>query len=215
VEIYDSEEEQVDALKTWWKENGRSTIIGLTLGIAVILGWNYWQSHKVEQAEQASALYDQLLKTLAEDKKDEAEKVAERIQTQFSGTDYALYSKLLEAKIKIQHNDMAGAKSLLEKIVAQSNKELSNIARIRLVRLMLANKEYEQGLKLINDVDPASSASFSGHYDELTGDLYVALDRLDQARTSYQKALTNGHRSPLLQLKIDDLTAPEKIQDIK
>jgi predicted negative regulator of RcsB-dependent stress response len=76
---------------------------------------------------------------------------------------------------------------------------------------MLANGEYEQGLALINDVDPATSSSFSGNYDELVGDLYVALDRLDQARTSYQKALENGYKSPLLQIKIDDLTALEKV----
>jgi predicted negative regulator of RcsB-dependent stress response len=41
--------------------------------------------------------------------------------------------------------------------------------------------------------------------------LYVALDRLDQARSSYQKALENGYKSPLLQIKIDDLSAPEKV----
>ena len=42
------------------------------------------------------------------------------------------------------------------------------------------------------------------------GDLYVALDRLDQARSSYQKAIESGYRSPLLQIKIDDLTTPQK-----
>ena len=75
---------------------------------------------------------------------------------------------------------------------------------------MMANGQYEQGLKLINGIDPASSASYSGNYDELVGDLYVALDRLELARSSYQKALESGYRSPLLQLKIDDLTASEK-----
>jgi predicted negative regulator of RcsB-dependent stress response len=76
---------------------------------------------------------------------------------------------------------------------------------------MLASGEYEKGLELINEIDPATSSSFSGNYDELVGDLYVALDRLDQARSSYQKALENGYKSPLLQIKIDDLTAPEKV----
>ena len=80
---------------------------------------------------------------------------------------------------------------------------------------MLAHKEYEQGLELINKIDPASSASYSSNYDELVGDLYVALNRLDQARTSYQTALRNGSKSPLLQLKIDDLTAPERVESKK
>jgi predicted negative regulator of RcsB-dependent stress response len=212
VEIYETEEEQLDAVKRWWKENGQSTIIGLVLGIAIILGWNYWQEHKKAQTGQASALYSQLIQAMAADKKDSAEKLAERIQEHYPKTEYAAYSGLLLAKLKVQQGDLVKAKTILKDIAAGSNKELSNIAKIRQVRLMLASGEYEQGLQLINDVDPASSSSFSGNYDELVGDLYVALDRLDQARSSYQKALENGYNSPLLQFKIDDLTAPEKIE---
>jgi len=212
VEIYETEEEQLDALKRWWKENGQSTIIGLVLGVAIILGWNYWQDHKKAQTEQASALYSQLIQAIGADKKDSAEKLAERIQEQYPKTEYAAYSGLLLAKLKVQQGDAAKAKAILKDIAAGTNKELSNIAKIRQVRLMLASGEYEQGLQLINEVDPATSSSFSGNYDELVGDLYVALDRLDQARSSYQKAVENGYKSPLLQFKIDDLTAPEKIE---
>jgi len=212
VEIYDTEEESLEALKRWWKENGHSTIIGLGLGIAIILGWNYWQDHKKAQAEQASALYGQLIQAIGADKKDSAEKLAERIHEQYPKTEYAAYSGFFLAKLKVQQGDLAKAQAILKDIAAGSNKELSNIAKIRQVRLMLASGEYEQGLQLINNVDPATSTSFSGNYDELVGDLYVALDRLDEARSSYQKALENGYRSPLLQIKIDDLTAPEKVE---
>lgn len=215
MEIYDTEEEQLAAIKAWWKENGQATLIGLAVGIAVILGWKYWQDYKKNKAEQASALYGELLKSLANDKKDSVGKLAERLQAEFSATDYAAYSALIDAKIKIQQGNFAAAKQILEKVAATANEELSNIAKIRLVRLMLANKEYEQGLKLINDIDPASSTSFSGHYDELVGDLYVALERPELARTSFQNASRSGYQSPFLQLKIDDLTAPEKVESKK
>jgi predicted negative regulator of RcsB-dependent stress response len=212
VEIYETEEEQLEALKRWWKENGQSTIVGLILGIAVILGWNFWQDHKRSQALQASALYSQLIQAIGADKKESAEKLAERIKEQYPKTQYAAYSGLFLAKIKVQQGDVAKAQTILKEIAAGPNNELSNIAKIRQVRLMLASGEYEQGLQLVNDVDPATSSSFSGNYDELVGDLYVALDRLDQARSSYQKALESGYKSPLLQFKIDDLTASEKIE---
>jgi predicted negative regulator of RcsB-dependent stress response len=187
----------------------------LIFGIAVILGWNFWQGHKKSQAEQASALYSQLIQAIKEDKKDSAEKMAERIKEQYPKTQYAAYSGLMLAKLKVQLGDVAKAQAILKEIAAGKNMELSNIAKIRQVRLMLASGEYEQGLKLINDVDPATSAGFSGNYDELVGDLYVALDRLDLARSSYQKALESGYKSPLLQFKIDDLTASEKIENQK
>jgi len=210
VEIYDTEEEQLEALKRWWKENGQATILGLVMGIAVILAWNFWQDHKKEQAGLASALYSELLLATDSNKLDSAEKLAERLQQQYPKTEYAAYSGLLLAKVKVQQGDLAKAQTILTSIASGSNKELGNIANIRLVRLMMANGQYEQGLKLINSIDPANSASYSGNYDELVGDLYVALDRIELARSSYQKALVSGYRSPLLQLKIDDLTAPEK-----
>ncbi len=211
MEIYETEEEQLDAVKRWWKENGQSTIIGFGLGITIIFGWNYLQDHKREQAAQASDLYVQLVKAIETDKKDGIDALAERIKSEYPKTEYAVYSQLLLAKLKVQEGDIPTAKTILKAVSASSNKELSNVANLRLVRLMLATGEYEQGLELINNVDPATSASFSGNYDELVVDLYVALDRLDQARSSYQKALESGYKSPLLQIKIDDLTAPEKV----
>ncbi len=231
MEIYDTEEEQVEALKRWWKENSTATIVGLVMGMVIILGWNYWQEHKKDQAAQASAAYAQLLKALdddskdgggratqgavADDKKDSVDKLAERMQEQFKATEYAAYSGLLQAKLKSQQGDFAAAKQILKTIAAGSNKQLSNIAKIRLVRLMLATGEYEQGLQVINEVDAKEASSYSANYDELVGDLYVALDRLDEARTSYQNALRNGQPSPLLQFKIDDLTAQEKLETQK
>ena len=215
MEIYDTEEEQVEALKRWWKENSTSTIVGLVMGIVIILGWNYWQNHKKAQGVQASATYDQLLKALDENKKESVEKLAERMQEQFKGTEYAAFSGLFQAKLKSQQGDFAAAKQILKTIAAEPDKQLSNIARIRLVRLMLTTGEYEQGLQVINEVDAKEAASYSANYDELVGDLYVALDRLDEARTSYQNALRNGQQSPLLQFKIDDLTAQEKLETQK
>ncbi len=215
MEIYETEEEQVEALKRWWKENSTATFVGLAMGVIIILGWNYYQDHKKNEAAQASAIYDQLLKAEAEDKKDAIDKLAERMQQQFKGTEYAAFSGLIQAKVKYQQGDAAAAKQILTTIAAGSNKELSNIAKIRLVRLMLDAGEYEQGLQVINEVDAKAAANYSSTYDELVGDLYVALDRLDEARTSYQNALRNGQPSPLLQFKIDDLTAQEKLESQK
>lgn len=210
--IYDTEEEQLDALKRWWKENGTSTVVGVGVGVAIIIGWNYWQEHKKEQANQASAIYDELISAAETDQKESVDKLAKRLQEQYVSTNYAAYGSLFQAKNKVQQGDIAGAKEILKKIVAGKDKELAHIARIRLVKLMLASGEYEQGLQVINEVDQAAAAKFADNYDELVGDLYVALDRLDEARTAYQKALKNGYQSPLLQLKIDDLTQPEKIE---
>jgi predicted negative regulator of RcsB-dependent stress response len=214
MELYETEEQQVEALQKWWKENATSAMVGLGIGIAAILGWNYWQEQKKEQMGKASAVYDQLLKNVVENKTAEIDTVAGKLKTEFGSTEYATYSVLMQAKTKVEAGDLASAKELLQGLANQSN-DLSQLAKLRLVRLYLATGEFEKGLQLVGQVDPKKAAGFEGNYDELVGDLYVALDRIDEARTAYEKAIREGYNSPLLQFKLDDLTVPEKLEIIK
>jgi len=213
VEIYDTEEEQVAAIKRWWKENGASTIIGIVVGVIIIGGWNFWQTYTQDKANQASALYEELLASDSNEKIESVEKITERITEQYGSTAYATYAALLLAKTKVQQGEVESAKSILEKqMKIADSAELRNVARIRLVKLMLATDENEKGLQTIAEVDQSSSQGFSASYDELTGDLYLALGRLGEARTAYQSALRAGSNSPLLQFKLDDITAAEIIE---
>ena len=214
MELYETEEQQVEALKKWWKENGTSSLIGLGIGITAILGWNYWLDYKKEQNGKASAIYDQLLKDVAENKTTEVDTLTNKLKTEFNATEYATYGVLIQAKTKVEAGDLIGAKSLLENLANQSN-DLSQLAKLRLVRLYLATGEFEKGLQLVGQINQKNVVGFEGNYDELVGDLYVALDRTDEARTAYEKALREGYNSPLLQFKLDDLTAPEKLGGIK
>lgn len=209
--IYDSEEEQLEAVKAWWKENGTSTIVGVVLGSALVAGITFWQSHKREQAELASNVYSQLVKAIEANNTGTIDQLSKRLHDEFGNTGYAAYGALQQAKLQVGKGDLAGAKATLQGVVGQANQELSHIARLRLIRLLLATGEYEQGLQLINEVEPSSKSGFSASYDELAGDLYVALDRLDEARNAYQNALNSGDQSPLLKLKLDDLTAAEPV----
>ena len=209
--IYDTEEEQVEALKAWWKENGRSLIAGAILGGALIIGWDFWKDHQQGQAVEASSLYGKLLVFADKEKDEEATKISIQLIEQFPSSSYANYATLMQAKLKVNAGDLAAAKTILEGLLNKKDVELKNVARIRLVRLMLATKDYEAGLKLVSDADPEKTKSFSANYDELTGDLYVALNRLGEARTAYQNAIRANQGSPLLQMKLDDITATEII----
>ena len=58
MSTYQTEEEQVEAIKKWWKENGKSVIGGIVLGFAIIGGWKGWQGYQQNQGEAASQVYD-------------------------------------------------------------------------------------------------------------------------------------------------------------
>jgi predicted negative regulator of RcsB-dependent stress response len=48
-----TEEEQIEALKRWWEENGKQTLLGIALIVGGYFGWQAWTDHGVEQASAA------------------------------------------------------------------------------------------------------------------------------------------------------------------
>ncbi|MEE9354266.1 MAG: tetratricopeptide repeat protein [Methylococcaceae bacterium] len=210
MEIYNSEEEQIDAIKRWFKTNGSSTLIGLSIGVLLLFGWNYWKSYDLQQREQASLQYQKLLGVVENKNKEGAQQLSQHIIKEFGNTAYSAYAELIKVKLKVDSDDIDGAKAILEQLVTTAPDEgLKNVARIRLVRLLLATGQYEEGLKMIAEADPEKTANFNAEYEELTGDLYLGLGRLGEARTSYQKAMVAGRQSPLLQLKMGDVALPK------
>lgn len=212
--IHDTEEEQIAAIKKWWQANGTSVIVGAVAGISIIGGWNYWQTYQQDQAIQTSSLFETLLVNVDEKKSEEAEKINTQIVNQNATSVYATLSRLFIAKTKVQQGDLAAAKNILESLMHEAySAELRNIARIRLVKILQALGENEQGLQLIAETNPADIDAFAASYDELSGDIYVALDRLDAARTAYKSAVSSGEASPLLALKMNDITSVKIIED--
>jgi predicted negative regulator of RcsB-dependent stress response len=208
MEIYENEEERLEAVQRWWKENKQSMFGGVLLGVAVVVGWNMWQGNKLATAEQASGLYQQLTQASEAKQAESAQKLAERIIQQYASTAYAEYARLFLAKFKAEAGDLPAAKKLLEEALAKSGDDnLKHIARLRLGRVMLAAGEVDPALKLIEPASGSQSGKFAGLYEELKGDLYAAAKRPNDARMAYEKAKEQGANSPLLELKLNDLPA--------
>jgi predicted negative regulator of RcsB-dependent stress response len=208
MEHYLTEEERLEALQRWWKENKSSVFGGLILGAAVIVGWNMWQGNQRSTAEQASNLYQQMTRAAEAKQAESAAKLGERILQQYGSSAYAEYARLFLAKFKVEAGDLAGAKKMLEEELAKSSDEnLKHLARLRLGRVMLAAGEIDPALKLLESVNGQKVGKFSGLYEELRGDLFVAAKRPEDARKAYEKAKELGEASPLLELKLNDLPA--------
>ncbi len=200
------EEEQVEALKRWWKENGTAIIAGIVLGLAGIFGWNAWQNHRQVQAEQASALYAQLLDAVDRRQYSLAEGLVQRLTTEFGSTAYADFARLLAAKAAVDRQDLENAKKYLGQVLTRSgDPDFRHLARLRLARVHLADGHPEDGLKLLTAPDAGDPGSFGGQYEEIKGDLYVALGRLEQAAAAYRKAIELGRDHGYLRMKLNDL----------
>jgi len=102
VDTYRTEEEQVEALRRWWDENGRSTLAAVALALVAGFGWQGWQEHREEQLESASVVYETLLEAtrVAAESGDYSTRrhLAESNKADYSGPAYAGFAALHTAR---------------------------------------------------------------------------------------------------------------------
>lgn len=211
MEGYTSEQEQVEAIKKWWKENGKLVIIGLVVGLGVIFGGKSWLEHKNTLAESASMEYEQLLEDLRQKNSPAVSERGEHIIAAFPKTPYASLAALALAKTKQEEVDYESARAKLQWVVDHAREpEMVHTARIRLAKVMIAQGEPAQAITLLNAV-ATFPENFIATYEEIKGDAYIATGESVKAAKAYKKALDTtipGTSSQQLQMKLDDI-APD------
>jgi predicted negative regulator of RcsB-dependent stress response len=203
---YDLEEqEQIDTLKSWWKQYGNLVTWLLIAALAAFSGWSAWNYYQRSQAAQAGQLYDEIGRAVLAKDKDKVLRGAADMRDRFGRTAYAEMAALLAAKVAFDGNDLNAAKTQLQWIVDKGHgDEYRALARIRLAGVLLDEKAYEEGLKILSAEVPAA---FAGALADRRGDLLMAQNKVAEARTAYQEALKKSDaKSPgrqLIQLKLD------------
>lgn len=196
-----SEDEQAERLKEWWKKNGTSVIVGAVIGVGTIVGVNFWRDYTQNQAEAASARYEQLLSTTGE----EARALGSELVDQYSSTPYAELAALYVAKTSYEEGDADNAESMLKWTMDNARQTASrHTARLRLARLYLDSERVSAAADLarVEQYD-----GFESEYKELIGDIALLQGDPGGATAAYEDALSalpEGSRySELLVLKLD------------
>jgi len=209
------EQEQVDALKAWWKDNGKKVVIAAVLALVFGgggFGWKYWQG---QQQAQAAAMFEDFLTQLtnpnfqgSDGKKldESADKIAEKFGTSI----YAVRAKLMAAQMNIGSKNKDAATAQLQWVIDHADNDLRDAARLKLAGLQLDDKKYDAALALLNAKHPTA---FDALYLDMKGDVLLAQGKKDEARTAYQEALSKAQSKPgsgfnfaqVVQLKLDGL----------
>ncbi|MCW8919606.1 MAG: tetratricopeptide repeat protein [Gammaproteobacteria bacterium] len=203
MEIYNSEQEQVDALKAWWDKNGRTALTALALFLLSVLGWQGWNDHRQQQAEAASSNYQQMVELMGRDAS-QAKEAGRALIGSYPNTLYAAMASLALAKLAVAEEDLEGATAHLRSAMTQSDQpELAGLARLRLARVELAQGKAEAALQTLNGGKGGAAS------DELRGDLLLTQGKPDEARAAYRSALDGygnvADKRELVQMKLDDL----------
>lgn len=186
--VYDLEEqEQLDELKTWWKQYGgmvTAAVVVIAVGVVGWQGWNWWQR---DQATQAAAVYAAVERAASEHDAKKAREAAGELIDKFSRTTYAGMAALVSARVQAESGDLKSAKLQLGWAADNArDNALRDLARLRLAAVLLDEKGYDEALQQLAS-EPSSP--FAARYAELKGDVYSAQGKQLEARTAYQAAL--------------------------
>lgn len=185
---YETEEQQIEALKKWWKENGTSLIVGLFVGVTGLFGWRYYVDQNNVNSILASDLYMQVLQGANSGSIDEKTiDMHNQLINAYSDTPYASLASLALAKTEYDKDNADGAVAQLELAVKHANDDvIIQIANLRLVRVYIEQKKYDEAMAILN---MKHAAAYDAQYEELKGDVYNAQGDLVQARLAYDKAI--------------------------
>lgn len=198
-----SDEEQAEALKRWWSENGKSIIGGIVVGLGLVFGWQGWNEHQRSQSEMASAEYDRFQLSIMQSNLDAAQVQASKISEDYSATAYDYFVALDLAKALVASKDYEAARKQLELAIASADDDgLKLIAEARLARLLVAMNETGSVPGLIGS---AEGTPFAGELAHIDGDIASAAGDKAAARMAYQKALDSGAgNKQLLEMKLNE-----------
>jgi predicted negative regulator of RcsB-dependent stress response len=206
--MYDLEEqEQIDALKAWWRQNGRLVIVAAlaaVLAAGAVSGWRYY---KEGQAQKASKLYATLENAVRGNDTKQVKDVAGQLIDKYGSTAYGPMAALAAAKVDFDAGDLAGAAARLEWAAERArDEEIRAIARVRLAAVRLDEKKYDEALRLLEQTHPES---FAGMYADLRGDVLVAQGKAAEAKQAYKLALeklpAQSTYRLVVQVKLDGL----------
>jgi predicted negative regulator of RcsB-dependent stress response len=187
--VYDLEEqEQIAALRGWWKQYG-GWATGLLLAIAMgWLGWYGWQTYQKTQNAEASRVFLVLQQASAQQNTSQVKQAAGELVNQYPRSQFAALGALLAATTLEAAGDPKSAEAQLVWVADNGKDAVRGVARLRLAGIQMDQKDYDAALKTLSENAPAG---FAARFDAARGDVYVAQGKLTEARASYDGALKN------------------------
>jgi len=212
VNDFSTEEEQIAALKKWWKDNGNSLLMGVGVALAIVFGWKAYQNSVIQEKTEASLMYQQLIGAATQssiDDSDEAETVsylAGELKAKFEDSEYAIYAAMFIAKERVEDKEYEKAQTELNWILSNTeDSRIKQITQARLARILSVLGQHDEALALLSSPESAFEAS----YLEITGDIKKRMGDESAAIDAYKNAYVlikeAPQAQPLLAVKLSDL----------
>jgi predicted negative regulator of RcsB-dependent stress response len=207
VEAYRTEEEQIEAIKNWWNDNGKGIVAAVVVGVVASVGWQWWQGSQVDKSERASLVYNELIELSANSELSPAQQVrvdelAATLKEDFGGTGYAKLADLVIAAELVERGEAERAYATLEALEndVASDPTLYGLVKLRRARLQATVNDAQSALATLETL-------VQGEYAALAR---MAMSDIELNEGNYESALTQLNLALVLN---EDLTRTPEIQD--
>lgn len=206
MEVYTTEEQQVEVIKNWWKENGTSVIAGTVIGLVGLFGWRYYNEHQQTTQEAASQAYNEMSAQLAKGDAAGFEQ-AQSFISAHKGDSYAELAALQLAAAAVKADKLDLAAEQLIQVATSGDESIRPIAALRLARVLNDQGKADEALAQLGKIN---NDAFKAQVAEVRGDILQKQGKSEEARDAYQAAADAGglQSSAELKLKMDDLALP-------
>lgn len=199
------EEQEINLLKDWWKDNGKVIIVAFILGIVGVLGWRFWQSYQANQIAEASTRYSDMVDFAQQDHQSgKADSLSQFVQAHEKST-YAVFALLDDAKKAVNRQDYSGAEKSLKQALSQSQDTiLTSLAALRLSLVQLQTGQFDTALESLNLI---KGSSFGAQKALLVGDIQLAKGDKNAAKISFEQVVESGGalERQIAQMKLNNL----------
>ncbi|WP_336221328.1 YfgM family protein [Citrobacter amalonaticus] len=205
MEIYENENDQVEAIKRFFAENGKALAVGVILGVGALIGWRYWTSHQTESARSASLAYQNVVSSLSAGKEENLS-AAEKFAADNKNTYGALASMELAQKFVDQNQLEKAAAQLQQGLAATSDENLKAVITLRLARVQVQLKQADTALKTLEGVKGEGWAAIVA---DLRGEALLSKGDKQGARSAWEagvKSNASPALSEMMQMKINNLS---------
>jgi predicted negative regulator of RcsB-dependent stress response len=195
---YETEEQQIQAIKKFWKDNGIAILVGACVGLGLLFGWRYYNDMQITNKEAASSAFEESIQAFISDQNTDQ---LSAFLTEQPDTGYAPLAAMIIAQQAVEKEDYAAAKDSLIKVTT-GDSSISDIARLRLANLHIQLEEHDEAIKVLDQVQ---ANEFSGQVEELRGDALLAKGDFDAAKDAYTLAIAQIPNDQNLKMKRDNI----------
>lgn len=209
---FETEEQQIEAIKKWFKEYGPTIVIGLVIGLGGVFGFREYQEYSDVQKQTASDTYEAIMVTqTATPDKDQFANAITDFRASHGDTIYANLLELHRAKFAVVNKDLVTAETALSNVVnSAAHPTVEHTARLRLARVLIALEKYEAALTVISE---AKDSAYEYSYELLRGDVWLARGDQERAKAAYEKAkelASDAPQHPDLDMVLTELASVGK-----